>query len=397
MFIPKKGGQNTRLYQILELETSATEDEIKRAYKKLALKYHPDKNPNQEERFKEISTAYNILSDPEKKEIYDTYGEEGLTFLDNGMFGDGELFKVLPLLENPFWLFCGGFIFFLIFFLLVLFIVLRADKSVDWSWSVVFIPLWILDAIIPFVYCFFSSSLGGRIVGLVQYLTLLTFQILLCIQLESYNLQWSEVFIPVYIFEGINLLKRILRSSYAKYLELFDTNATGALFGIGYIGWLMKRLITPILRIIFIILVILRLNGAANWNWVVCAIPIFVGLAWKLIEKIADNKVIVDATEEPEEKRQKASMLAIFTVLFSLSLSVIFTFVILIALRLDGANYSVAVAFIPIFIVLGLAFCACCCITPCLLCSKGNMGVEEEFGGWEIKRQKYLENGTHQT
>ncbi|RLB09163.1 MAG: molecular chaperone DnaJ, partial [Deltaproteobacteria bacterium] len=68
-------------YEILGISRSASEREIKQAYRKLALKYHPDRNPGDkeaEERFKEISEAYEILSDPEKRKIYDLYGHEGL-------------------------------------------------------------------------------------------------------------------------------------------------------------------------------------------------------------------------------------------------------------------------------------------------------------------------------
>jgi len=67
-------------YQILGVNTSAGDEEIKRAYRKLAMKYHPDKNPNKkeaEERFKEINEAYAVLSDKEKRKQYDTYGAEG--------------------------------------------------------------------------------------------------------------------------------------------------------------------------------------------------------------------------------------------------------------------------------------------------------------------------------
>ena len=61
---------------------SATQDSIKKAYRKQALKWHPDRNPDNKEladkKFKEVSEAFEVLSDENKKTIYDTYGEEGL-------------------------------------------------------------------------------------------------------------------------------------------------------------------------------------------------------------------------------------------------------------------------------------------------------------------------------
>uniref|UniRef100_A0A8D2MNF2 DnaJ homolog subfamily C member 5B n=1 Tax=Zonotrichia albicollis TaxID=44394 RepID=A0A8D2MNF2_ZONAL len=69
------------LYEILALEKGATHDEIKKSYRKLALKYHPDKNPDNPEaaeKFKEINNAHATLTDVSKRNIYDKYGSLGL-------------------------------------------------------------------------------------------------------------------------------------------------------------------------------------------------------------------------------------------------------------------------------------------------------------------------------
>jgi molecular chaperone DnaJ len=68
-------------YQILGVEANASEDEIKKSYRKLAMQYHPDRNPGNreaEEKFKEAAEAYEVLNDQEKRDIYNRYGHEGL-------------------------------------------------------------------------------------------------------------------------------------------------------------------------------------------------------------------------------------------------------------------------------------------------------------------------------
>ncbi len=105
-------------YEVLGVKRKATVEEIKKAYRKLALKYHPDRNKGNkeaEERFKEINEAYAVLSDKEKRQQYDTFGAEGFhqRFTQEDIFRNfnfGDVFRDLGFSDDIFTtLFGGGF------------------------------------------------------------------------------------------------------------------------------------------------------------------------------------------------------------------------------------------------------------------------------------------------
>src|SRR5206468_9743201 len=94
-------------YATLGVPTTASDDEIKKAYRKLAMTYHPDRNngaKEAEERFKEITEAYDVLRDPQKRAAYDRYGEAGLRG-GGGGFHHVDLSEALGIFMRDF----GGF------------------------------------------------------------------------------------------------------------------------------------------------------------------------------------------------------------------------------------------------------------------------------------------------
>lgn len=97
-------------YEVLGVTKTASDDEIKRAYKKMAIKYHPDRNPGDkeaEDKFKEAAEAYDVLRDPEKRQRYDQFGPEGV----NGMggFGGGQSMNMDDIFSMFGDIFGGGF------------------------------------------------------------------------------------------------------------------------------------------------------------------------------------------------------------------------------------------------------------------------------------------------
>ena len=92
-------------YEVLGVEKSASEAEIKKAYRKLAIQYHPDKNPGDkeaEEKFKEAAEAYSVLSDKDKRARYDQFGHEGMGAAGAGGFGNFSDFDLNDIFSSVF-------------------------------------------------------------------------------------------------------------------------------------------------------------------------------------------------------------------------------------------------------------------------------------------------------
>ncbi|KAJ1940224.1 hypothetical protein GGF37_004065, partial [Kickxella alabastrina] len=133
------------LYTILDIEKTATAVDIKRAYRRLALQHHPDRNPGVDgTEFVRMQYAYDILSDERKRRIYDRYGQMGIQMADRmgGEFLDPQVSSLLSLFALASALVS---LMLIVFFALL---AARVDGRRQWPFGVVFTPLWITDAVV---------------------------------------------------------------------------------------------------------------------------------------------------------------------------------------------------------------------------------------------------------
>ncbi|RHY20068.1 hypothetical protein DYB25_004538 [Aphanomyces astaci] len=138
--------QHTKFYELMGVEPTATPEELKKAYRRRALQLHPDKrgnSPEAQDEFTTMKNAYDVLSDPRQREIYDATGEDGLKMV-NG-FGEMSMEEMMAAAIGALSSMGGGAKFCLLFSITAVCAVLLL--TVDWSWVDVFIPMWILDSI----------------------------------------------------------------------------------------------------------------------------------------------------------------------------------------------------------------------------------------------------------
>jgi len=139
----------TSLYDVLEVPRDATMEQIKKAYRKLALKEHPDKNPNDPsaaDRFKRISHANQILSDPNKRSAYDRFGESGVQALENDFAS-----PFVQTVGGPLTIFVALIFFFLIFASLLMTLAgtaAKLDRANDWTWTHSLFGVWLMDVLL---------------------------------------------------------------------------------------------------------------------------------------------------------------------------------------------------------------------------------------------------------
>lgn len=383
------------LYEVLGVARDATDSQIKRAYHKLAMVHHPDKrasNPTgSDETFKEIGYAYKVLSDGEKRQIYDMGGTEALE-QQEGMANiniDHLLLNIL--MWEP-----GQKICFLCFLLLVVVELvvlpvlagLQLDGSLGWSWFGVTTPLWIplglaapificapfaiykqhqaagedanaaMQAKASCVGCIVAGLLVGCIAGTAW---------MLCYKLDSDStaptgFTYFQAVIPVLVVEGLLALS---------FLGLPS-------------DMILQGLLWKVLRCTFFVLLAMKLDGASlAWIWILLPLIIWCVASVSLMAKdVYDHKKLksksktAGATLEEEASRYAGFFFALRAVLAGGLLLC----VLLLCARLElGWDIGYTIMFLPLVMGVIAAYLMVCWA---LLCFRPKeLGEYEQFGG----------------
>ncbi|KAK7194719.1 dnaj chaperone-like protein [Novymonas esmeraldas] len=290
-------------YAVLDVDEHATPEQIKRSYHRLALRYHPDKaGPDGAVRFREVNTAYGVLSDPRKKEIYDRYGEAGLDALENPVAGGAlDTFgSTAPMVIALVLLFlCSVMVL-----LFLAFLVSVVDgRLTRWTYVKVFAPLFVLDVFIgvptllllPMFVAKSPLSLHVHCV-LLAILCAVILTIVIPIAKDRneaqaaavtpHYLQWRVWLIPGYLFSVFTFIVVVL-TTLPTAARMQKLKSMGLVRFAHYmpVGFVLSVLQASCI-VVFFALVACRADGVITINYfIVIGLPIFVLLTLHLVNR----------------------------------------------------------------------------------------------------------------
>jgi len=397
---------DTALYDLLRVSPTATAAELKTAYRAQALRMHPDKGGDPEQ-FKTMKGAYDVLSDPKRRETYDKYGPEVLRMMQGNVGSPSDVWKALSRVGKR-----ERAVALLVLLSFVgavlsptILMSLKWDSQLNCHWSVVFAPLWVLQAaaLVFLLRCMdvpppkedeadwddeakamYKEQKAQMLVtklssGFVIVLYMLL-QLFVALQLEgAISWSWFCVLLPWATLEVYFLVWRIVgaRSTWAMADPKAAMEATllgGSGHSVKFYKFLAAQLGWGLVRIATFVLVAARADGRFKGSWFLCLIPaivagsLVVASAWARDRegKLKSDQESQDRTASLEEGQaapneevatQDETCTACCSVGFWL-------FMLCVAAgKMDGGKYSAFLVFLPIFIV------ACCvtCVFGCVV------------------------------
>lgn len=422
--LPGFSGPNRDFYSILDIEKTCDLKGIQKAYKRLALKYHPDKtsDPEAKEKFQAIKRAYDVLSDEKKRRIYDEYGERGVGMVES-------MGEVAPFID-PDLIFFLNWIFFIcsclaaLLILFPTFISLKADGSVTWPWVNVFIPAFILDAFILLALLARPSqidpqemeehemsdsesqtkpkkvsNLVSKWFSVIYFVLLIIFQVFLATKLDSsFDGSWWKVFTPLILMEisnFVDLFYTVSSSFKMGYMD-FTINQDG-FREIKVVPFTIYEKISIVLdtfgmwslRIIQIFLICLKLELQTSSSWAIIFLPTWL---WGFVKIASIWLMANDVSLRPSKRMVIQSSVVGFIVS---ALFIYLTFGLLVS-RLENDNGSprVAVILIPVFIITGTLFCCVgCCLPLTTMAVRTALAQELKSDNQQVSVERRIEAG----
>ncbi|KAJ2727661.1 hypothetical protein H4S00_001438 [Coemansia sp. D1744] len=419
------------LYTALGVDRDATPDELKRAYRRLALQYHPDRNlgrSHSSSDFVRIQLAYDVLSDARRRRIYNRYGEIGVQMA--GRMGGDLLDPLVSSVLSTLALASACIAVLLIVFFALL--ARRVDGSVEWPFVVVFAPLWAADLVVGGVLVWarikgtlFESSepsdsddededdeagvdgcatdatplLSGQsaprqrrasrrrrlrnarkcaeaqvakvaTAAPAMYLLLVVaFQVALVLRLDN-HVTWPALLVatPWLVLEAIHFVQLTLQLT-AGALYIREQAAHGE--------HTFKRILVLAgntfwwlaIRVSLVFLVTAKLDERIVWSWPFVFAPTYLPCVWWAIALCLLPQQLRSMNGDSEMRQNAAMIVRTCIFAFSVVASIVYSFVALLAWRLSQPwAVRLALVFIPVFVVLVLACCCCSCFSLCMAC-----------------------------
>lgn len=419
---------NDKFYEVLNVPKTATPDEIKKAYRKRALTCHPDKHPDKGDEFRELSAAYEVLSDPNKRRIYDKFGEQGLNMLAMGVFGEDGSQTLLPtLLTSPIvmvLLLCCACLLPAVACIFPLLFALKWDDNSLMPWNNVFIPVWVVSAIAIIAMLvliaapwFIRLLIWSRVFAVVGFFICLNLSLSVLDTLTTDPAAfWSgwEVFAPLFVFEALSLLSNAIFMGVS--LTAFRTEREQGFrrsnLGLSYLGWLLRRFLTPLLRLAVWCTMAGAIDDRAGLLRPLLPLGLLVG--WLTLTAMCDQYVLtkkaaLDGDEVPPSPTWSAfqrgcvlllwgTLLMVWAGLYLAYMNSLVT-TSLVVREVAETPWTAVVSFTTVWIASLAMILVCCCICmcgSCAVCAQGAMDIEEvdgETDGAENNKSEEGEDG----
>lgn len=371
---------DTAYYELLDVRPEATPDELSSAYRKRALKLHPDKGGS-EEQFRAMKAAYDVLKDPQKRKLYDTHGPAIVRAMDGEVLEPDVMLEVaLAVLKTASrMVLCMLPVFATILLLPAVVLSLKWDNRITWSWTLVFIPMWFVQIVVLSLLlklrAVMSKSVDEvfeagedeesradteekkqnakrlltRVAGFVVLLLLQEF--MLAAALQGYmKTSWFLVMAPYWTFEFVFLFTKVKTILSVAGLPLKPA---------------IELMITPLwwgsLRLLTAALLAAKADGLRKGPWMECMIPMIVGASLKLLWscRTSSRRTVANESEEDTSSVGDGFAVACFAIAGWL------TVLLLAASKLDGNNISALFVFMPFFLAVGVLLCCCACLACC--------------------------------